>query len=155
MSVVYLSLGSNCGNRRKYLITALALLAERAGDVVAISSFHETEPWGFESPNKFLNVAAELHTALNPCDLLHLTQQIEIELGRTKKTVSQSYGDRCIDIDILLYDSRIIQTPDLTIPHPLMHERLFVLQPLAEIAPHMLHPILQLSVNEMIEQLSD
>ena len=138
---VYIALGSNLGNKRRNLVTAAALLAERAGEVGAISSFYETEPWGFESEHSFLNAALMLETTLAPLDLLRLTQEVECELGRTAKTDSV-YHDRLIDIDLLLYGVVVIDQPGLQIPHPLMHRRAFVMTPMAEIAPAVVHPVL-------------
>lgn len=138
---VYIALGSNLGNKRRNLVTAAALLAERAGEVGAISSFYETEPWGFESEHSFLNAALMLETTLAPLDLLRLTQEVECELGRTAKTDSV-YHDRLIDIDLLLYGEEVIDQPGLQIPHPLMHRRAFVMTPMAEIAPAVVHPVL-------------
>ena len=138
---VYIALGSNLGNKRRNLVTAAALLAERAGEVGAISSFYETEPWGFESEHSFLNAALMLETTLAPLDLLRITQEVERELGRTAKTDSV-YRDRLIDIDLLLYGEEVINQPGLQIPHPLMHRRAFVMTPMAEIAPEVVHPVL-------------
>ena len=138
---VYIALGSNLGNKRRNLVTAAVLLAERAGEVGAISSFYETEPWGFESEHSFLNAALMLETTLAPLDLLRLTQEVECELGRTAKTDSV-YHDRLIDIDLLLYGEEVIDQPGLQIPHPLMHRRAFVMTPMAEIAPEVVHPVL-------------
>ena len=107
---VYIALGSNLGNKRRNLVTAAALLAERAGEVGAISSFYETEPWGFESEHSFLNAALMLETTLAPLDLLRLTQEVERELGRTAKSDSV-YHDRLIDIDLLLYGEEVINQP--------------------------------------------
>lgn len=140
MAIAYLALGTNIGNKRRNMITAAALLAERVGDVLALSGFYETEPWGFQSDNTFLNAALQLETGLSPLELLKATQEIELEMGRTQKS-NGAYHDRIIDIDILLYDDLILQTPELTLPHPLMHERQFVMEPLAEIAPNVIHPV--------------
>ena len=140
MAIAYLALGTNIGNKRRNMITAAALLAERVGDVLALSGFYETEPWGFQSENTFLNAALQLDTSLSPLELLKATQEIEIEMGRTQKS-NGAYHDRIIDIDILLYEDLVLQTPELTLPHPLMHERLFVMEPLAEIAPNVIHPV--------------
>lgn len=152
MAIAYLGLGTNMGNRRKNMITAAALLAERVGDVLALSGFYETEPWGFDSANIFLNAAVKLNTDLSPWDLLRSTQQIETEMGRTEKS-NGAYHDRIIDIDILLYDDLLMQAPELTLPHPLMHERKFVMQPLAEVAPFVKHPLLNECINDLNEKL--
>lgn len=129
------------------MITAAALLAERVGDVLALSGFYETEPWGFQSENTFLNAAACVETDLSPLEVLQETQMIERELGRTQKSVNGIYSDRLIDIDLLLYEDLVLSVTspsgaELTLPHPLMAERDFVMKPLAEIAPDILHPVL-------------
>ena len=130
---VYLGLGSNLGDCRKNLERAIRLIDDRVGQVTRQSSFIETEPWGFESPNKFINAVILCETTRSPRKVLLLTQQIERDMGRMKKSVSGGYADRAIDIDILLYDDVTIDEPDLKIPHPLMHERDFVMRPLNEI----------------------
>lgn len=140
MYTVYLSLGSNQGDRKALLEKAIDRLNEQAGTVCAVSSFYETEPWGFNSPNPFLNAALSLQTELEPLKLLSVTQQIEQELGRTRTSKQTGYADRTIDIDILLYSDITISTPQLTLPHPLMTQRRFVLEPLCEIAPQLKHP---------------
>ena len=149
MAIAYLALGTNIGNKRRNMITAAALLAERVGDVLALSGFYETEPWGFQSENTFLNAAFQLDTSLSPLELLKATQEIEIEMGRTQKS-NGAYHDRIIDIDILLYEDLVLQTPELTLPHPLMHERLFVMEPLAEIAPNVIHPVFKKPVISLL-----
>lgn len=133
MHTVYLSLGSNLGDRKATMRRAIGLLNERAGSVDRHSSFIETEPWGFESTNKFLNMCVRLLTTLSPEQLLMATKQIERELGRTQKSVDGQYHDRPIDIDILMYDDVHIDSDDLTLPHPHMQEREFVMKPLREI----------------------
>lgn len=143
MATVYLGLGTNLGDKEANLRTAIYKLQERIGKQVSLSSFYETAPWGFESDHSFLNAAIGLETNLSPIEILHITQEIEKELGRTKKSVNGSYSDRLIDIDILLYDTLVLQTPELTIPHPLMTERDFVMKPLIEIAGNVIHPILK------------
>ena len=130
---VYLGLGSNLGDCRKNLERAIRLIDDRVGHVVRQSSFIETEPWGFESRNRFVNAVVRCETTKTPREVLVLTQQIERDLGRKKKSVKGQYADRTIDIDILLYDDLTVNEPDLTIPHPLMHERDFVMIPLREI----------------------
>lgn len=149
MAIAYLALGTNIGNKRRNMITAAALLAERVGDVLALSGFYETEPWGFQSENTFLNAALQLDTSLSPLELLKATQEIEIEMGRTQKS-NGAYHDRIIDIDILLYEDLVLQTPELSLPHPLMHERLFVMEPLAEIAPNVIHPVFKKPVISLL-----
>ena len=131
---VFLGLGSNLGDRQAHLTQAISLIAEKVGSVIRQSSFIETEPWGFESENKFLNGVILVETTLTPRQLLKTTQKIERTLGRTNKSLSSKrYSDRPIDIDILLYDDLTVDEPDLKIPHPLMHERDFVMIPLKEI----------------------
>ena len=154
MAIVYLGLGTNIGNRRGNLVKAAALLAERVGDILALSGFMETEPWGFESENLFLNAAIKMETPLTPDELLSATQAIEREMGREKKS-DGTYHDRVIDIDILLYDNQVIEQPGLIVPHPLMQERLFVMAPLAEIAPFERHPLLGQTFMELADSLQD
>ena len=134
---VYLGLGSNLGNRRALLKRAVRLIGERVGEVTRQSTFIETEPWGFESANKFLNAVIRCETDMTPREVLEATQQIERDMGR-QKTVhrtssTRTYTDRPIDIDILLYDDLTVDEPDLKIPHPLMEQRDFVMIPLREI----------------------
>ena len=152
MATVYLGLGTNLGNKEANLRTAIYKLQERIGKQVSLSSFYETAPWGFESDHSFLKAAIGLETSLSPIEILHITQEIEKELGRTKKSVNGSYSDRLIDIDILLYDTLVLQTPELTIPHPLMTERDFVMQPLIEIAGSVIHPTRQKSLSELYQE---
>ncbi len=153
MAKAYLSLGTNIGNRRGNLIRAAALLAERTGDILALSALYETEPWGFDSPHPFLNAALVLETALSPLELLDATRLIEIEMGRVEKSAGGVYEDRTIDIDLLLYDEVVMQTPRLTLPHPLMHRRAFVLEPLAEIAPEAVHPVFHQTIRQLFQQI--
>ena len=135
---VYLSLGSNLGQREENLRKAIRLIHERVGEVVRQSSFIETEPWGFESDHPFMNAAVLCLTEKTPREVLRLTQQIERDLGKSKEHATQrsqssKFHDRPIDIDILLYDDLTVDEPDLQIPHPLMYERDFVMIPLKEI----------------------
>ena len=130
---VYLGLGSNLGDGRQNLERAIRLIDDRVGQVTRQSSFIETEPWGFESPNKFMNAVILCETTKTPREVLKLTKQLERDMGRRKKSVAGGYADRPIDIDILLYDDLNVDEPDLKIPHPLMHERDFVMRPLTEI----------------------
>ena len=133
MSSVYLGLGSNLGDKEANIRKAIALISERVGLVVRQSSLIMTEPWGFESENGFVNAAIKCETELTPREVLRATQKIERDMGRKKKSTDGGYADRCIDIDILLYDELRVDEPDLKIPHPLMLEREFVMIPLDEI----------------------
>ena len=155
MARVCLSLGSNLGPRETYLRKALQALDKELGSLVKCSSFYETLPWGFSSDSLFLNAAACFDTLLSPEEVLAVTQQIEKSLGRKEKSRQGQYADRCIDIDILLYDDRVMQTPDMILPHPHMAERMFVLEPLAEIMPHMLHPQLRKTILQLKEELAE
>lgn len=149
MAKVYLGLGTNLGDKEANLRNAIQKIEERIGKVVSLSAFYATQPWGFDSENAFLNAAACVETQLPPRQLLTLTQQIEREIGRTTKSVNHTYADRLIDIDLLMYDDLIVNEPDLILPHPLMHERRFVIEPLAEIAPDALHPVLQSTIAQL------
>ncbi len=137
MATLYLSLGTNLGDRRSNLETAITHIAREVGTVVSASDVIETEPWGFDSSNSFLNMAVKVETELQPLEVLHATQQIERQLGRSEKSVNGQYKDRVIDIDLLLYDDIVMNTPELTIPHPLMYQRDFVMKPLLQIAPEL------------------
>ena len=131
---VYLGLGSNLGDKEENIRKAITLIGDRVGTVLRQSSLIETEPWGFESENSFLNGVILVETTFTPRQTLKATQKIERELGRKRKSDSlKKYADRPIDIDILLYDDLTIDEPDLKIPHPLMEQRDFVMIPLREI----------------------
>ena len=130
---LYIGLGSNLGDRKALLDEALQLIDERVGQVVRVSSYYETEPWGFQSNNTFLNAAALVITTLSPHRCLKETQRIERQLGRTDKTVDGIFQDRTIDIDLLMYDDLHIEEPDLILPHPHIEDREFVQMPLQEI----------------------
>lgn len=133
MHTVYFSLGANIGDREATMLKAIEQMEKQIGTVERRSAFYVTEPWGFESENRFINAALCCSTALSPRAVLECTQRIERELGRTSKSVDGNYHDRPIDIDILLYDDITVDEPDLKIPHPLMYEREFVMTPLKEI----------------------
>ena len=140
MAAIYLGLGTNLGDKERNLRMVVEKINEEIGEVTSLSSFYETAPWGFESDNSFLNAVACVETMLEPMEVLRLTQGIERELGRTIKSTDGMYHDRIIDIDILLYADLIIDTPQLKVPHPLMLERSFVMDPLCEIAQNLVHP---------------
>ena len=132
--MIYLSLGSNLGDKEGNILRAYTLIEQRIGHIARKSSLHRTAPWGFESSNDFLNSVIAIETSLTPRELLTETQRIEREIGRTAKTSADgTYQDRLIDIDILIYNDLIIDEPDLQIPHPLMNQRDFVLNPLKEV----------------------
>ncbi len=146
MTDLYLSLGSNLGDRHERMLLAIEHLVHEVGPLVRCSSLIETEPWGFQSEHRFLNAVALFHTTLSPRQVLTATQGIERALGRKQKTAPAEkadtngerkelpdYKDRTIDIDILLYDDLRIEEPDLKIPHPLMQERDFVMRPFLEL----------------------
>ena len=147
--LVYLSLGSNVGDRLANLHAAIALLRS-LGDVVAVSSFYETEPVEFTSQAWFLNCAVELDTEKTPKELLDGILRIEQQLGRQRV---QKKGPRIIDVDILLFGDSVVQSQGLTVPHPAMQQRRFVLEPLAEIAPDARHPALKRSIRELRDAL--
>ena len=131
--IVYFSLGSNLGDKAGNICEAINRIGELIGEVDRQSTLLITEPWGFESDNSFVNAAVRCITTLSPFEILHLTQDIERAMGRTVKSSDGQYHDRIIDIDILMYDDIHITTPELTLPHPLMKERDFVMIPLSEI----------------------
>lgn len=150
MSIAYLSIGSNLGNRKENCEKAIALLIKEGMEVTKRSSFYETEPWGLKDQRKFINMALEIKTKNTPLELLDILKKIEITLGRMK---DKRWGPRIIDLDILFYDDLILKTRDLEIPHSLIQEREFVLKPLSEIAPEKIHPVLKKSVKILLTEL--
>ena len=130
---VFLGLGTNLGDKETNMLNALEEIKRRIGEITSLSSFYASEPVGFESENTFLNAVCCVQTQLSPSEVLSVTQEIERYLGRTQKSINREYHDRTMDIDILLYDNLCINTPELTIPHPLMKDRDFVMTPLKEI----------------------
>ena len=153
MAKVYIILGGNLGDRMKNLELARNLIGDKIGPVVSCSSIYETEPWGFVSEKLFINQAVEIDTVLTPLEILQCIKMIEEELGRTRGV--ERYMERTIDIDILFYDYIVTETQELTIPHPEMAKRRFVLEPLAEIAPEMIHPVLKKLVKELLVECTD
>jgi len=154
MATVFVLLGGNESDRFFYLHEAAEHIAAVMGTIVAKSAFYETESWGFES-NAFLNQVLRLETSLNPTELLALAQGIELKLGRIAKTGNLNYQARCIDIDLLFYDNWVINEPYLTIPHKSLHQRRFTLEPLCEIAPSLVHPVLGKTIQELLAECED
>ena len=152
---IYLGLGTNSGNKQDNLQRAIEALSLALGLPAACSSFMESEPWGFESKNSFLNCVVTFDTHLSPIELLNTTEEIERRLGRTKKSIGGQYSDRTIDIDILFYGNKVIKSERLTVPHPLLHLRNFVLQPLHEIAPQLIHPAMGRTISELLALLPE
>jgi 2-amino-4-hydroxy-6-hydroxymethyldihydropteridine diphosphokinase len=150
LELVYLSLGSNVGAREKHLRDAIRRL-EAEGHVVSISSFYETEPVEFTDQSWFLNCAVALETTKTPEQLIAAMLRIETEIGRRRTQAEK--GPRTIDIDILLFGETIIKSDKLTIPHPAMQQRRFVLEPLSEIAPEVRHPVWHRTVRELRDAL--
>jgi 2-amino-4-hydroxy-6-hydroxymethyldihydropteridine diphosphokinase len=151
-TTVYLSLGSNVGDRAKNFQVAIAALGTRGVSVFRVSSVYETEPVDYLDQPWFLNCALEAETELPAVDLLRALRQIESQMGSQKPIAK---GPRLIDLDILLYGDEIIDTPELQVPHPRMHLRRFVLQPLAEIAPNLLHPVSHLRISALLAATPD
>ena len=152
MSLVYLSLGTNLGNRRTNLETGIELLVSKGLKLLRSSEIYETEPWGFKEQPAFYNQVIEVATELDPAILLRLIHDIEKSCGRRRL---MRYGPRPLDIDILFYDSLIHTAEDLKIPHPLIHARRFVLVPLADLVPELRHPVLGKTIRKLLTSCDD
>ncbi len=153
MRRVYLGLGTNLGDREKNLQSALEKINWNVGAVMVTSSVYETDPWGFTSENKFLNMVAEVKTDLKPSGLLGRILMIETLMGRTRE--GKEYKSRIIDIDILFYNNRILTKKALTVPHPGLQDRRFVLEPLCEIAPDFIHPVYKKNIKDLLIECKD
>jgi len=149
----YLLLGSNLGNRAQYLGDAVMLIEKKVGHITAKSAIYETAAWGKTDQPGFLNMAIEVDTKLSPLDLLHEVLAIEQLLGRTR---DDKWGARLIDIDVILYGDEVISIENkLQVPHPEMQNRRFVMQPLVEIAPSVIHPVLHQTMTAILGELED
>jgi 2-amino-4-hydroxy-6-hydroxymethyldihydropteridine diphosphokinase len=153
MNKVFFGLGTNLGNRKTNLRKAIEMIGEHIGKVLKSSSIYETAPWGFDSEDDFLNMVVLVETTLTPLELMKKIVTIESMLGRERN--QDRYSSRIIDIDILLYDDLILNENGLKIPHPLMHERRFVLVPLNELAPELIHPVKGKSIRVLLEECRD
>lgn len=149
MAIAYLGLGSNLGDRERHLTEAIERIEAKGIAVRKRSSLYETEPWGLPGQPLFLNMALEVETELEPHALLAVLKAVEKELGREE---TYHWGPRVIDLDILLYNNMIVTEDALSIPHPLLQEREFVLRPLQEIAPDVVHPLLKRSIRELFRE---
>ena len=150
---VYILTGSNSGNREEYLSQACDKLNSITGGIVFSSHIYESEPWGFDSQNAFLNQVLLINTVLQPEELMDFILDTEASAGRIR--TSDGYADRSLDIDILFFGNRIIQSHRLIIPHPRLHLRRFTLAPLCEIAPYVIHPVLGKTITELYERCDD
>ena len=150
---IYLGLGSNKGDREKNLESARNRLTGKSLHITMVSPVYISEPWGFESDKHFYNQVLGISTLIDAFDLLDLVQETENEMGRFRSR--EAYSDRLIDIDILFYGTEIISSKPLIIPHPLLHKRMFVLQPLADIAPGFVHPVFNKTISELVAECGD
>ncbi|MDR3286496.1 MAG: 2-amino-4-hydroxy-6-hydroxymethyldihydropteridine diphosphokinase [Prevotellaceae bacterium] len=153
-SKIYLLFGSDTGDKKKHINDARNFVESEIGEIVAESALYASEAWGFDSDTMFLNKVIVAESYLDAFEILALTQKIEIKMGRTNKTTDK-YQSRIIDIDILFCDDKIIETPQLKIPHPQIQNRRFTLQPLAEIAPDFVHPKLQKTIAQLLADCTD
>ena len=152
MNTVYIQLGSNIGERKSFITKSMHKVEDDIGKIITASSIFETTAWGNENQNNFLNSVIEIKTPFDALNVLQKSQEIENNLGRKR---SDKWGKRTIDIDILFYNNKIINTKELTVPHPLIQKRKFVLVPLSEIAPNYMHPILKKNISTLLSECKD
>ena len=155
MERCFILFGSNMGDKNKIYVQACLLINNRCGRIVAQSSAYESEPWGFEAKEWFLNRLIVVETELEPEAMLHQLLDIEAELGRVRHPETGGYTSRTADLDILYYGSRIVLTDNLTIPHPRLHQRRFALLPLCEVAPEFVHPAFNMTQTELLKRCFD
>lgn len=153
MNLIYLSLGSNLGHREQHMDEALKLIQKQIGGIEKVSLYYESEAWGFSSDFRFCNCCLSLRSSMDPLALMDQLLDIERVMGRSREGLG--YSDRVIDIDMLLYGDRKLDHPRLTLPHPSMGDRKFVLAPLAEIAPDLIHPTSRISISRMLKECTD
>ncbi len=152
MKTIYLQIGSNIGDRNQYIDRAKKQIEKKIGKIHASSKIYETQAWGIRSQRDFLNVVIKVSTNFDPNKILKISQQIESDLGRIRK---EKWGERCIDIDILFINNEIIKLKNLTVPHPHIQDRKFILRPLCDIASNLKHPIIKKDIKELLECCTD
>ena len=152
MNIVFLQLGGNLGDRKQLLKDSILAIENRVGNIVDFSKVYESAPWRVEGQNNYLNQIIKVKTTLLACEVLSTVLNIEKQLGRIRL---EKWGERLIDIDIIFYNDSIIETPELCVPHKHLHERMFVLKPLHDIAPEMVHPKYNKTISELLKVCKD
>ena len=152
---LFLGFGSNLGSKEENILQSYKLIEKQIGKIISRSAFYISVPQGFKSNNNFINSVCEVNSEMSIYDIFAETQHIEKQIGRTSKSRNGIYSDRIIDIDLLIAEDLVIDTSELIIPHPKMHERLFVLQPFCEIAPNIIHPVFHKTILQLLNELID
>lgn len=155
MGTCHVLFGSNMGDKENVFAKACLLINNRCGSIVGVSSAYESEPWGFDADEWFLNRLIEVDAKLDPEAMLRELMGIEAELGRVRHPEVNGYTSRIVDLDILYYGQRVLVTPSLTLPHPRLHLRRFALLPLCEVAPELVHPVFQVTQRELLSRCPD